>query len=98
MNNLESANEFSNHLRLNNMIQIELAEMKNVDSVLSEETLSKWVSDHSEKFIEIVSKKASENPNFWSDLEDKELRKQILQDIAEILYLDNEPNLDKKAA
>lgn len=104
MSNLESVNEFSQHLRLNNILQIELAKMKDtetetvLDSDLSGSKLSEWINNYSEKFREIISKKSSENSNFWNDLEDIELRKEILKNIAIELYSEPDSDLEKIAA
>lgn len=95
MNNFETAKDVGSHLRSNNQIQIELVKRQKTDGNI-EDALMVWANNYSAKFREVLERKLSENSNFWTDLENPELREKMLQEIESELYQDD--SLEKLAA
>lgn len=95
MNNHENLNQFSENIKLNNLLQIELVERLYPNTVITDEKVTQWVIQYSSKFRDLVAKISSENPNFWSDVKNEDTKVNILKELESQLYHDDD---FKKAA
>jgi hypothetical protein len=98
MSNIESIHQFSDNLKTNNDLQIELAKIMSNNSDFSDNDVVEWVIKYSAKFRELILKKSTENPSFWSEVENLDMRKEILNELKTELEFYEEDSSEKLAA